>query len=107
MTWLSPSDVAVTPERLLASVAAHAEVAPTDLTGPARTREMSRLRQLSAHLIYRHCAGMSYPKLGAALGGRSQSAAQRAVGVAPDHLAREGWLKSIHDAVCRDLGVRL
>jgi chromosomal replication initiator protein len=64
----------VTPKAILDKTAAYFELLPTDLTGTRRDRDIVVPRQI-AMFIMRESLGLSYPKIGAYVGGRDHTTA--------------------------------
>lgn len=63
----------MTPEMLLATVADHFDLTSADLTGPARTRQVSEARQAAAWVLRKAIASISLESIGQLLGGRDHT----------------------------------
>lgn len=75
----------------IAAAAAVCEVDPADICAATRVPHLVRARHLAAWLMRQH-AGMSFPAIGAALGGRDHTSAMHAVAKAenmPDEVRAE------------------
>lgn len=68
----------VTPRFILEKTAAYFDVAADELTGPKRDKDIVVPRQVAMYLMRREL-GLSYPKIGQALGGRDHSTAMHSV----------------------------
>ncbi len=86
---VQPADL--TPEQVLASVAAHYGLSLSQLTGRNRTQPVARARQIAMYLI-RQEVGASLPQIGKALGGRDHSTVKYACDKIPDLLETDADL---------------
>lgn len=65
---------ALTPKAIIEQTANYYDVSPADLTGPKRDKDIVVPRQVAMYLM-RSELNLSYPKIGAALGGRDHTTA--------------------------------
>ncbi|HET7486511.1 MAG TPA: helix-turn-helix domain-containing protein [Acidimicrobiales bacterium] len=96
-------------DEAIAAVAAAFGIAPEELLGPRRTRRVVDARQVSMYVLRE--LGLSYPAIGAALGGRDHTTAMHAVAQVRARMAerpalRRGVERLLAGAVCDGEDVR-
>lgn len=82
------------PDSLIQAVASALGLAPADLTGPSRRRDIAQARQLAAYLIHLHCPTLSQEAIGEYLGGREHTTISHALRRAPEILATQPAIRT-------------
>ncbi len=89
-------------EEVILAVSHYYEVAPADVCGPGRTRELSVARQVVMYLAREH-AGASLQQIGMALGGRNHSTVLYGCERVADLLATDSFLREQIEAILQSL----
>lgn len=82
----------ITPKLVIERTAAYFDLAPADLTGTRRDKEIVGPRQIAMYLM-RHDLGLSYPKIGEAVGKRDHTTAMHSVSKIEGKIDRDEMLR--------------
>lgn len=103
LSFNTHENTVITPEIVIKAVEKHFNLREDSLKSKSKTNEISIPRQISMYIMNEMCSGISYKKIGEALGGRDHSTIIHGLKVINKKIEEDAFTKNIIEDIIKDI----